>query len=187
MNSPNFTTVHFSVSDFECMIDAGVFVGKTGRIELIEGELRQMSPASDGHDDLIVLLTTWSHRVVRDHYQVAVQIGLRLLKTESRPEPDLYWIESRHRRGRATAAVVPLVIEISMSSLKYDLDTKRRIFARDGVAEYWVVDGQSQSVIVHRQPSGEGYAQIQVFKHPEQPAPQCLPQATIDLDWLFNS
>ena len=186
MNNPEIKSVFFSVDDLERMIDAGVFVGRLGKIELIEGELCRMSPASEGHDDLILYLTRWSHRVVGEQYFVAVQIGLRLLKTESMPEPDLYWVDARRQRGRPTAVVVPLVIEISSSSLEYDLETKRRLYALDEIAEYWVIDSRTETIVVHRQPVGESYVQIQTFKHPDQPSPLCLPDARLDIDWLFH-
>ncbi len=187
MNNPVFRPFLFSVDDLTRMVDAGIFVGRTGRIELIEGELRNMSPASDGHDDIIRFLDKWSHRVVGENYFVAVQQGLRLLKTESMPEPDLYWVDVRHKRGRPTSAVVPLVIEVSISSLDYDLETKRRLYALDGIAEYWVVDSESETVYVHREPVDASYSSIQVYQSPEQPAPQCLPDARLDLHWLFHS
>ncbi len=187
MNNPVFRPFLFSIADLTRMVDAGIFVGRTGRIELIEGELRSMSPASDGHDDLIRFLDKWSHQFVGENYFVAVQQGLRLLQTESMPEPDLYWVDIRHRRGRPTPAVVPLIIEVSVTSLEYDLETKCRLYARDGVTEYWVVDGESEAIYVHREPVDDSYATVQVYKHPKQPTPLCSPDAKLDLNWLFRS
>lgn len=178
--------VLFTIDDLSRMIDAGVFVGRTGRIELIEGELRAMSPASEEHDDVVRYLDRWSQRVVGEQFHVAVQQGLRLLKTESMPEPDLYWVDASYRRGRPTPAVVPLVIEVGLSSLDYDLTVKQQLYAMEQIPEYWVVDPRSETIIVHRQPLGNRYAKVDTFGIGQTASPQCLTKATLDLHWLFR-
>ena len=180
-------TVLFTVDDLEKMIDAGVFAHRTGRIELIEGEFRQMSPASDHHDDLIRVLTMWSVRQqTEEKFEIAVQMGIRLQKTESMPEPDLYWIQSG-RHGRATMQVVPLIIEVSVSSIQYDRKTKGRLYALDGLQEYWIVDCDQQLIEVHSQPAGEQFTKTEVFGRGDTLVPQCLPTAKLDIGWLFDS
>jgi len=183
---PQNTAVRFTIDQYKQMVDAGVFAGRNDRIELLDGELSMMSPASDGHDDAIVALTEWSHQVVGSVYRIAVQIGVRLLKSESMPEPDLYWIEAIHRRGRATSKVVPLVMEVAVSSLELDLGTKRQLYANEGIPEYWVVDPESETIVVHRDPVGPRYGNIETFRICQTISPLCLPNATLDLKWLFH-
>jgi len=180
------TAVNFTVDQYKQMIDAGVFAGRTDRIELIEGELRMMSPASDGHDDVIRYLDRWSHQNVGEQYSVAVQMGLRLLKSESMPEPDLYWIASSHGRGRPDSKAVPLVIEVSVSSLDADLTAKHHLYAQEGIPEYWVVDPETETIVVHRDPMGPRYGKIETFRIGQTVSTICLPGVTFDLKWLFH-
>jgi Uma2 family endonuclease len=169
------------------MIDVGVFAGRTDRIELLGGELAMMSPASEGHDELIVQLTEWSAAHARPKYRLAIQMGIRLLKSESIPEPDLYWIDASHRRGRATSKQVPLVIEVTVSSEERDYSFKQQLYALDQIPEYWVADPERETVTVHREPLGERYASIQTFQIGQTVSPLCLPEAVLDLNWLFRS
>lgn len=97
-----------------------------------------MSPVSDRHDLTILRLNTWSGQQQTDQqFEVGVQMGLRLRQTESMPEPDLFWIETGFG-ARPEIAVVPLVIEVALSSLQYDTEDKARLYALEGLAEYWV-------------------------------------------------
>jgi len=179
--------VRFSLEDLERMIEAGIFDQRTGRIELIEGELRMMSPASYEHDDLIQCLNQWSFESSKKRFRIAVQQGLQLRLTQSMPEPDLYWIDARHKRDRRpTAEVVPLVIEVSVSSLAYDLGEKQRLYAMESIAEYWVVDPNTESVIVHRQPLSERYATVTTFSIGQPLTPLCAADSNLDLQWLFR-
>ncbi len=187
MLNPTPQKVLFTVDDLEKMIDAGVFNNKTGRIELIEGEFRKMSPASDNHDNLIRALNMWSVKMQADEkFEVGVQMGIRLNKTESMPEPDLFWIETG-QTSRPTTAVVPLIIEVSVSSIDYDRGTKNRLYALDELQEYWIVDGKNQRIEVRTQPSGDDFARLEVFDRSRSLSPLCLPAAKLDIDWLFRS
>ena len=186
MNSPVTTPVLFTIDAVNKMAEAGVFVGRTDRIELIEGVLTVMSPASEDHDDVIRYLTTWCQRHVGDRFQLCVQQGIRLLKTESLPEPDFYLVDAGHRRGRPTPAIVPLVIEVAVSSQEHDLVVKQRLYAMEQIAEYWVVLPESATIIVHRKPVGENYSQVETFGIGQTISPICVPGASLDLDWLFR-
>ncbi len=186
MNSSNTSPVLFTIDDVNKMVEAGVFVGRPDRIELIEGVLTVMSPASEEHDDVIRYLNSWSHQVIGDRYVVSVQAGLRLLKTESLPEPDICWIDAGHRRGRPTPPVVPLVIEVAVTSEEHDLVVKQRLYAMEQIAEFWVVLPRSAAIIVHRNPTGNRYTQIETYRIGQTVSPACVPGATLELEWLFQ-
>ncbi len=180
-------TVLFTVDDLEKMIDAGVFATRTGRIELIEGEFRQMSPASDGRDTLIRTLNMWSVRQqTAEQFEIAVQMGIRLNKTESMPEPDLFWIQSGNR-SRPTTQVVPLIIEVSVSTLRYDRNTKGRLYALDGLQEYWIVNSKQQQIEVLTEPQAENFSKKETFGRSDTLSPRCLPSAKLDVNWLFET
>jgi hypothetical protein len=56
-----------------------------------------------------------------------------------------------------------LVVEVSDTSLNYDLKTKLPLYASHGVREYWVINAATGMTAVHRQPSGNAYAFAQEF------------------------
>ena len=73
-------------------------------------------------------------------------------------EPDLVYV-SRENRGRITAVNLQgppdLAVEvISESSRRHDEVTKRKLYERAGVKEYWIVDPEIETVKVHRLTGG---------------------------------
>lgn len=186
MNLVTHNRPTFSIAEYERMIESGVFEQRTDHIELIDGELVMMAPVSDAHDDLILYLTDWSRHAMGDQYQLAVQIGLQLLESESLPEPDLFWVGASHRRGRPTSKEVALVIEVALTSLDIDSTTKQHLYASEGIPEYWVVDSESETVIVHRKPLPKRYASVQTSGLGQVIAPLCRPDQHLDLTSLFR-
>jgi Uma2 family endonuclease len=72
-----------------------------------------------------------------------------------------------------------LVIEVSDSTVRFDRSTKAALYARAGIADYWVVDLPGRRIVVHRQPSGNGYGEITAYTAEERVAPLVRPADTI--------
>ena len=60
-----------------------------------------------------------------------------------------------------------LAIEVSDTSLTHDLRTKANLYARFGVADYWVIDVKGERLIVHREPTPAGYASVSAVSREE--------------------
>ncbi len=181
------TTLHLTLAEYDHMVKLGAFDRIARKIELIRGELTEMNPAGPIHDDLITYLNNWSARHCDpSKTQITSQTGLDLPDLESRPEPDLMWIRAaRYRNGHPKAEDVQLAIEVSYSSLSYDLDTKRRLYAEAGLQEYWIVDAQASCIHVHREPQDGDYQQrfVKTAEHTLSPLTQ--PSAVLNLSDLF--
>jgi Uma2 family endonuclease len=146
-----------SRAQFEQMIDAGVF-REDDRVELLEGVLVQMSPQSDRHANVIVLLSNILARLVAGRALVATQVPFPA-SPMSRPEPDLaLWPPSRGPRDPLPSRPF-LIVEVAASRVKDDRDGKGPIYARAGVPDYWIVNLVDGVVEVHREPTTEGYRQ----------------------------
>jgi Uma2 family endonuclease len=79
-----------------------------------------------------------------------------------------------------------LLVEVSDSSLAYDQGIKRALYARHGVAEYWVVDIPGQRVHVYREPTGEGYAQALEHAADDIVSPRALPSFQVAARKFFT-
>jgi Uma2 family endonuclease len=147
----------FSLEEYHQLIESGGF-DEDSRVELIEGVIADMSPKTPEHENAITWLTRWLISAVDPgRFEVGVQRALTLAGSE--PEPDLVVIPSDAPRPYhpATAA---LVIEVAMSSQDRDLRQKPVVYARAGVAEYWVVDLDAGVLVAHRNPTETGYTAI---------------------------
>ncbi len=142
------------------MIDAGV-LGPEDHVELIEGEILQMSPEKTAHAVAIDLAAEALRRAYRSGSHVRVQHPLAI-GDDSEPEPDLAVVAGTPRdyvRSHPTRAL--LVVEVAESSLAYDRTTKVALYARAGIPEYWIVDLAGQALEVHRQPGRQGYESVE--------------------------
>jgi len=147
----------FSLEEYHQLIEAGGF-DEDARVELIEGVLLDMSPKTSEHENAIRWLTEWLVLGVdRGRFEVGVQTALTL--ADSEPEPDLTVIP-RNIQHPYHPGVAVLVIEVAVSSQIRDLHQKPTLYARAGIPEYWVVDLDKGSVVVHRTPAGDRYETV---------------------------
>ena len=63
------------------------------------------------------------------------------------------------------------MLEVSDSSLAFDLTTKAALYARAGIPEYWVLDVAGRRLIVHRQPANGKYGSVVAYDNTESVAP----------------
>ncbi len=183
------STLHLSLSEFDAMVRVGAFDCINRKVELIRGELIEMNPAGPVHDGLIIYLTNWSARNAEPGKTlITSQTGLDLPEAQSRPEPDLMWLRAaRYRESHPKAADVQLAIEVAHSSLVYDLETKRKLYAQCIIQEYWIVDAEASCIHVYRQPHQGDYRERFVRTATDTLSPIVQPTANLDLSDLFFS
>lgn len=146
-------------SEYDQLVELGAFDDEP--IELLEGVLVRMSPEGTPHSWIIQELNRLLVRGLPDHLRL--RVGHPFAASGwSEPEPDLAVVPADdYRRDHPVRAL--LVIEVSRSSLRKDLDVKADLYARSGVPEYWVVDVAAAVVHVHRQPTPDGYRDVVAF------------------------
>jgi Uma2 family endonuclease len=130
-----------TVDDYYEMARTGL-IGPDERTELIDGEVIRVAPIGDRHGDAVEKLDDLLHAAVSGRARVRCQMPVRL-DEYSQPEPDLVVAKpraGRNDRGHPSATDILLIVEISHSTLRYDLDVKVPLYARHGVPEVWVVD-----------------------------------------------
>ena len=151
------------VEQFHRMIDAGVFVDGD-RVELVDGELRDMTPIGPPHGGDTDYLTKVFVTELVDQAIVRVQ-GALVIDQGTELYPDLTVLEPRadwYRTTNPTGDDALLVIEVADSSLNTDLTTKLAKYARAGVRRYWVVDIPHRRLHDYRDPDrfGRRYRQL---------------------------
>jgi Uma2 family endonuclease len=151
---PHRLTVH----DYHRMAEVGL-LSPGDRTELIEGEIVDMPPIGSSHASVVTVLTRQLMRAIDDTVEIRVQQPVRFMP-RSEPQPDLALVRrtaDAYRQGHPTAKDVLLLIEVSDSTLRYDLDTKSRLYAKHGIPEYWVVDLVNRRIVRHRASNGAAY------------------------------
>jgi hypothetical protein len=167
----------FTVDDFHDMERAALF-GEDDRIELIDGELRDMAPIGNAHAFTVCRLNALFAPLSIDQSAVVrVQSPLRLAPdTEVYPDVALLAPPSGRYRDRAPGAFdALLVIEVADSSLRSDREFKAPLYARNGVRDYWLVNVVDREIEVFRDPAGNGYVTHLVARGSDAIAPLALP------------
>ena len=104
-------------------------------VELIEGEIYTMSPMGSHHAGITNLLGMILRKACGDQVMINTQTPVHLDK-HSEPEPDLYLLKGSgedYLQRLPTADDVLVLIEVSDSTLKYDLETKAALYAKHAI------------------------------------------------------
>jgi Uma2 family endonuclease len=169
MSLPEISRYYFTVAEFERMGEAGVFT-KDARLELIEGEIIEMSPIGSRHAACVKFLSRFLNRTVGDIALVSTQDPIRL-NDFSEPEPDLALLRLRddfYRDAHPTPADVLLIIEVADTTLAYDRQVKVPLYAKAGVAETWIVNLTDEQIEVYAEPASGAYQTVVHFRHSEE-------------------
>jgi Uma2 family endonuclease len=173
-----------TVKEYEAM--TGVFP-PDARLELIEGEILTMSPTGWKHVRAIKNLTRLLSRLVDDEAQVSVQNPI-VLSAHSEPLPDIALLRpsADEHEGNAEVPDIWLLVEVSDSTLPYDLGTKLPLYAKHGVPEVWVVDVDHEVVRQFLQPAGTRYDVDRVWARGTAISASVLPAITLAVDEILR-
>ncbi|MEO0529842.1 MAG: Uma2 family endonuclease [Planctomycetota bacterium] len=176
---PTCPVKRFTSDQYVEMIHAGILT-EDDRVELIDGVITPMPPAGEEHNWGTVTLNELFAEAWATHY-VFVQGTTRISEIDTF-DPDLALVrrgESDQKKRHPQAADIDLVVEVAKSSLKQDQTKKALAYAKAGIAEYWIADINSLSMIVHKQPTADGYQDIQSFGLDAELTPLAFPNITI--------
>src|SRR5438132_4583560 len=143
----------FTVEEYHRMGEAGIFHPEA-RLELIEGEIIEMSPVGDPHIGCVNRATALFSTRLAGKVIVSVQNAVRLSRY-TEPQPDIVLARPRddyYARARISPENTFLVIEISDTTLRYDRHRKMPLYAKSGVSELWIENLQNDVILVYRDP-----------------------------------
>ena len=154
----------WSREEYDRLIAGGMFHPEE-RLELIEGEIVQMSPQGSQHATGVTLVENTLRTVFGKNYVVRVQMPLAI-SSGSEPEPDIAIVTGAPRdycKEHPTTA--ELVIEIADTTLTYDRTKKTAMYAQAGIQEYWILNLLDRQLEVYRQPQSLPSSTFPYQKH----------------------
>jgi Uma2 family endonuclease len=175
-----------TVDEFQRMAETGVFT-RDVRLELIRGEIVEMTPIGDPHA-LCVMLIGDAFADLRPAGIVSPQNPLRLPGQQSVPQPDIVLLRRRpdFRARPPQVGDVLLLVEVSDSSLAYDRDVKIPLYAESGIPEAWLVDLHSKTIFVYRRPSAEGYQEVRQYRRGDAISIQTFPDVQFSMEEILG-
>ena len=175
----------FSADEFERMAEAGVF--RPGeRLELIRGEIVEMSPIGPGHGAAVASLNKRFIIGVGDRAVVWIQSSARMA-LDSVPQPDFALLRPRsYRRANPRPEDILLVVEVAETSLRYDRTDKLALYASAGIPEYWVASVEDEWLEIFRSPEGQGYRESRRVHRDDTITPLAFPDVAIPVAAIFT-
>ena len=180
----------FTVDEYYKMAEVGI-LRPDEKVQLIEGKIIQMPPIGPSHAYNVTRLTRLLFECALPGAEIRVQSSVRLA-SRAEPEPDLAIVRSYPEAPRTYESRHPrpddilLAIEVADSTLTFDLGEKADAYARHNVTELWVVNLQGDALVVHRDPTLDGYARVETLAHGESISPLAFPDVTFTVDEILG-
>lgn len=175
--------VRFTIADYRTLPEGA-------RYQLLEGDLIVSPAPSLRHQLILVRLLAAIHAFIEPRnlgrvYPSPVDV---ILSEEDVPQPDIAFVSSARLGLPAPEGIhggPDLCVEIlSPATAALDRGAKRRLYARHGVTEYWIVDGDAHRIEVYRLQE-DASSPLRVFSISESFETRLLPGFTLDLRSLF--
>jgi Uma2 family endonuclease len=178
----------FTVEEYYRMVDAGILKPRD-RVELIEGEIVEMSPIGNRHVACVsrtnhLFVTAFKKRAI-----VSPQNPLRL-NNYNEPQPDFIILKPRedyYSSQSCTPDDTFFVVEISDTTLRYDTRVKLPLYARFGVPELWIENLQKDVLLVCREPIGNNYKTQLTLTRGDSISPIAFPDVVFAVEDLLGN
>ncbi|MEM9538179.1 MAG: Uma2 family endonuclease [Cyanobacteria bacterium P01_E01_bin.42] len=176
------STHRWTVEQYHQMIETGILTPRD-RVELIRGEIVDVSPQKPVHAVLICLLADLLRERLQGNAYVRSQLPITLSNSE--PSPDLAIVRGT-ARSYLTQHPLPddifWLIEVSNTTLAFDLGAKAEVYAIAGIPEYWVFDCQQNRLHLFRNPRSGQYQQEMIISGGENISPIAFPHLTLTIE-----
>ena len=178
----------FTVADFLRLAEVG-FLADDERVELIRGEIIEMSPISEGHASTVMRLVSLLSRMFGQRALLSVQNPVQL-DDATLPQPDVVLLRPRddfYGQRHPGPEDTLLLIEVSDTTLTYDRRVKTALYSAAGVMEYWIINLQKRQIEVYREPQSEGYRTMTRYAPGEMLSPLAFPDINLKVDEIIGA
>ncbi len=153
-----FPVRRFTVDEYHRMIQTGILT-EDDRVELLEGWITPKMAHNPPHDCALARADEAIRSRLPSAWRVRIQCAMTT--TDSEPEPDLAIVlgpSTRYATRHPGPQDVGILVEVSDSTLAHDRNDKGRLYARERIAVYWIINLVDSRVEVYTDPTGPGAA-----------------------------
>ena len=151
---------------FDRACEMGVF-GDEARLELIQGRIIDRMGQGSLHSILTTLVAERLRSALSPRFLVREEKPLRIA-FDGEPVTDIMVVDraildafQHYAKQQITPEDVLLIVEIAVTSGEYDTGGKALLYAQAGIGDYWVVLAEENAILVHREPTPNGYQQVE--------------------------
>ncbi|MGI8788300.1 MAG: Uma2 family endonuclease [Pyrinomonadaceae bacterium] len=175
-------TVRWTREQYYKMAELGFFQNK--RVELIKGEIIEMSPMKSAHATAVRLVVGILRDIFAKGFVVDSQLPL-IFGRDDEPEPDAAVVKGKTRDfSAAHPKTAELIVEVSDTTLHFDRTKKASLYAENKIRDYWILNLKNRCLEIYREPIkdkklGFVYTEIKILTEKETASPLAAPAAKI--------
>ena len=176
-------------NEYQELMDGGKLAG---RWELIDGEILSKMGQKPLHRITLKLILHWLTLLFGDLY-IQTEDPILIPGEDgdtNEPEPDIAVTlapTTAYRDRHPLPEDLLLVVEVSDTTLRFDLSAKALLYARSGIEEYWVIDVVNRRLHMHRMPTPLGYAEVSIHLEEAEVALLKRPETAVRVSALLPS
>lgn len=177
----------FTATEYNRMVESGI-LAEDDRVELIEGEIIEMSPTGSRHAACVNRLNMLLSSQVGESFIVSVQNPIRV-GDYSEPEPDLAvlrWRRDYYEQELPQPRDALLVIEVADTSVEIDRDVKIPLYARAEIPVSILVDLTKKVIEVSSEPANGQYQTVEIFRAGDSFQLDALSLLTLNVDAILG-
>ena len=177
----------FRVDDFRKMTEAGILPEESGW-EIIDGYLIDKMTIGSKHAGTVKRLNRKLTNLPGDLVIVSVQDPIQIDEYNA-PEPDIALLKPRedfYAASHPTPEDVLLLIEVSDSTIEYDREIKKNIYAQAGIAEFWLVNLQENTVEIYSQPKNGNFRLVRILEAGETLQSAAIESLILQVDEILG-
>ena len=156
LDVPTEPIFRLTVEQYHEMARWGI-LSEDDAVELLDGWLVSKVTKNPPHTVVTLLVRDALARLLPVDWFVSSEQPITIDVSE--PEPDIMVVRGRPQEyfeRHPSPSDVALVVEVSDETLRRDQTIKRRIYARAGIAVYWIANLVEHKIEVYTQPGGQG-------------------------------
>lgn len=177
---PPLTRKKFCTDEVYKMMEIGILPEESGW-ELINGEIIHRMTIGSKHASVVRRLEKYLERNFGDRAIVSVQDPIHIDK-HNEPEPDIALLRPRddfYADNHPTPEDVLLLIEVADSTVEYDREIKKSLYAEAGIVEFWLVNLKQNTIETFTNPSNGIYYQMRIFGRGQTIQSRSLPDLAL--------
>jgi len=163
-------------------------LNENDRVELIEGEIIQMSPIGSRHASSVKRLIYFFSLLFGNKAMISAQDPIHI-NDYSEPQPDIVLLKPRsdfYAEKHPAPEDIFLVVEVADTSGDYDRNVKIPLYARAGILESWIVNLDQKRIEMYRIPSPQGYEKVEIVSPGQTLSPQAFPELSLSVDEILG-
>ncbi|MGI9054504.1 MAG: Uma2 family endonuclease [Pyrinomonadaceae bacterium] len=185
--NPPLMRKKFRTDEVYQMMEMGILPEESGW-ELIDGEIIERMTIGSRHASIVRRLEKYLERNFGDFVMVSGQNPIHI-DEHNEPEPDIALLKPRedfYAEKHPAPDDVLLVIEVSDSTLEYDRETKKTLFAEAGIGEFWLVNLKQNTIETYSNPANGTYYQMRIFERGELVQTKYITGVSLEVNKIFG-